>query len=556
VFALQQEAMVPPGGDAWWGAAILFVNDDPTDARAALFQDDRSVEDIVALWQAFAGEKDAGTLHQEALDEFEAWRAPTAPSGLTTEERTLWRQSEAVLRMAQVREPRQANRENHGMILAALAPGEWHTGWVRDATYAITSMAMTGHFEEARLGLEFLLGADGATNGLFSNPAYLDNGSYRVSATRYFGNGDEEGDWNSDGPNIETDGWGLTLWAARAFIHHSCDKGWLDTLTWRGDTMFEALHVVAQDIEGLIRSGLPAPDTSIWEVHWNYRQVFAFTAAAHIRGLYDFADIAEWYGRADLASHYREIAGTMLEAVRSSMVYVPDQSIASNLSRAGNPVHVDASTVEFLTWGLIGTDDPLYTGTLENYSRLMTGFGGYARVEATLALAGMRNDTYDTNEWILIDLRVGEAWRKLGRADRADALLDKITRHALVNDHQIPELFEKTTGRYEGVVPMVGYGAGAWMTSQLEKHGVHAPAHDAGFSHCPAEGIDAGRPPVPDGGYVAGDSGFGGGGDGGGFVEDGAASFCAVGSGHAPPGVPALGLAVALAWILRRRAGR
>jgi hypothetical protein len=31
---------------------------------------------------------------------------------------------------------------------------------------------------------------------------------------------------------------------------------------------------------------------------------------------------------------------------------------------------------------------------------------------------------------------------------------------------------------------MVGYGAGAWMMSQLEKYGAGAPRWDAGFAHC------------------------------------------------------------------------
>ena len=39
--------------------------------------------------------------------------------------------------MGQVLEPVQDNRRNHGMFLAALPIGEWHTGWVRDGAYAI-----------------------------------------------------------------------------------------------------------------------------------------------------------------------------------------------------------------------------------------------------------------------------------------------------------------------------------------------------------------------------------------------------------------------------------
>ena len=40
--------------------------------------------------------------------------------------------------------PTRPTRKNNGMMLASLPPGEWHTGWVRDATYAIVALARIG----------------------------------------------------------------------------------------------------------------------------------------------------------------------------------------------------------------------------------------------------------------------------------------------------------------------------------------------------------------------------------------------------------------------------
>ncbi|MEC9072166.1 MAG: hypothetical protein VX938_07295, partial [Myxococcota bacterium] len=135
-------------------------------------------------------------------------------------------------------------------------------------------------------------------------------------------------------------------------------------------------------------------------------------------------------------------------------------------------------------------------GTLQNYSKLLTNFGGYQRLEDDLSLTGeSKAGTYDTSEWILLDLRIGEAWRRTGDADNiawADALLDKVTEHALANDHLVPELYDRETGAYAGVVPMVGYGAGAWMMAQLEKYGSPPPTYDAGFAHCDGAGSDGG----------------------------------------------------------------
>ena len=281
VLVTHQAQNLEPGQSAWWGQAILFVNDDPNVAQAADFRDDRTVEDILESWRAFAGGKDAKTVYEDALAEIEAWRVDPVSLGLETlteDETALWRMSETVLRMGQVMEPVQENRRNRGMFLAALPIGEWHTGWVQDGAYAIVAQAMNGHHEEAKWGVDFLLGA---WAGFFSSSEYLGR-DYRISSVRYYGNGKEEGDYNFYGPNVETDGFGLTLWAARAYMHYSCDADWLNTETLHGDTVFEALTEVAADMDALTANDLPVAECSIWEVHWGHKKVFTYTAATMI----------------------------------------------------------------------------------------------------------------------------------------------------------------------------------------------------------------------------------------------------------------------------------
>lgn len=485
VLVLQQDVTAPANGEAWWGAAVLFLNDNPNEGRASLFRDPRNKENILTLWNEFLAGKSAKELHESAHAEWDAWRAGSMPSQLDANETRLWRQSEAVLRQGQVLE---YDRKNKGMMLASLPPGEWHTGWVRDGTYGVVGYSMTGHHAEAKQAMNFFLGTEG---GFFDQSNYL-NKEYRISVCRYFGNGWEEGDFNQDGPNIETDGFGLVLWAARLYLHYSCDLAWLDERTWRGDTNFEALLHIAEDIESTIVGDLSGPDASIWEVHWNRRQVFAYTVAAHIRGLFDFADIAKVYGRADLDDKYRGMAQRMLDEAKVALVHAPTMSFASHTGVAGQDVHVDGSAIGFHDWQLIAPDDPLYVGTLNSFTKLITGFGGYRRLEPNLSLTGQGGaNTYDLSEWILLDLRIGDAWRKAGfvlqqgsYVNTAETLLRKVTNHAMVNDLLVPELFDPNNGQYNGVVPMVGYGAGAWMMSQLEKYGAGAPKYDVGFAHC------------------------------------------------------------------------
>ena len=114
------------------------MNDDPNVAQAADFRDDRTVEDILESWRAFAGGKDAKTVYEDALAEIEAWRVDPVSLGLETlteDETALWRMSETVLRMGQVMEPVQENGATEACS-GALPIGEWHTGWF-DGAYAI-----------------------------------------------------------------------------------------------------------------------------------------------------------------------------------------------------------------------------------------------------------------------------------------------------------------------------------------------------------------------------------------------------------------------------------
>jgi len=522
ILILQKNLEIPAGESRWWGEAILFLNDNPNEPQREDFRDHRSLEQILALWEGFAGDAGAEELHHRALSEFEAWRVPTMLDNLSNTEKALWRQSETVLRMGQVREPKQPNRRNFGMVLAALPVGEWHTGWVRDMAYAVVAMSMTGHPQEAQLGIEFWLNAEAS---YFSGGDYI-GFPYRISSCRYYGNGKEEADFNYHGPNVETDGWGLVLWAARMSLHFSCDFAWLESRTDYGDTVLEGLDEVAQNILDNMDNDLPRAEASIWEVHWDFRQVFTYTAAAQIRGLYDYADILEAYAArrpeqgtrwSQRAAECRDAASRMHQALRDRLVHRQDQSLVSHLGVAQSHIYRDGSTGEALSWSLFLPEDPVFRSTLNQFTSMQTGFGGYRRLEADLSLVGEASaNLYDLSEWVLLDLRIGEAWRRLGETARADELLNKITDTAAVNDFLIPELFDPDQGYYTGVVPMVGYGAGAWMMAQMEKYGFRPPLFGNQMEHCPMGPPD---PPLPvdDGGI--GDGGRGGSGGGGGAIN-------------------------------------
>lgn len=507
------------GESKWWGVAVLF--DETGNANAAK-----------QAWSTFLAGRGPEQLLTDTLAEWAAWRKPP-PAGLTPEEEKIWRQSEAVLRMGQIIEPYQESprRKNHGMVLASLPPGGWHTGWVRDAAYALVAMARTGHHDMAKWGLDFFLNADAGKYG-----SYLNDVDYRISTVRYFGDGEEEADYSgSPTRNIEIDGWGLFLWAARQYVDASMDTDWLATQTKKGDTVYDAIRegVAEPLIKNLEPTGMAIADASIWEVHWGNRQHFLYTTATAARGLCDMATLARRAGRTDDIERYRDYAKKATEAIKTHFID-SNRVLAGSLERlATGSNYRDGATVEAVTWNLLPADHAISKATLGAMSFLQTPAGGYKRVEGS-------NDQYDTDEWILIDLRASNAFRRSGDTAKADQLLTWVTAQASVNYDLLPELYNTRTssgaiGAYSGSIPMVGYGAGAYQLTLLDRAGLFEPSDCGQF--------DAGD-----------DAGPGGGGDddGDGDGRTGVACMCAGGS--ATPEGALLVVLVGFLVLRRRRA--
>ncbi|HET9992472.1 MAG TPA: glycoside hydrolase family 15 protein [Kofleriaceae bacterium] len=509
-----------PGASAWWGVAVLFDSGGDTAGTAT-------------KWATFLNGRAADKLHDDLLAEWDAYRT-APPAGLTDTETKVWRQAETVLRMGQILEPYQDSprQKNHGMILASLPPGGWHTGWVRDGTYATTAFARTGHADRAKDSLNFFLDADAGRYG-----SYLNNVPYRISTVRYYGDGQEEADYSgSTTRNIEIDGWGLFLWSARQYVDASNDAGWLAETTKQGDTVYDAIkNGVAEPLAANMEtSGITIADASIWEVHWGNRQHFMYTTAATARGFCDMATLARRAGRMDDVTRYRDLATKTANALAGA--YVDSNNVlAGSLEKlqSGTNYH-DGSTIEAVTFGVLAPDNATATATLDGLSHLVTPAGGYKRLEGS-------QDTYDINEWILIDLRASDAFRRAGQTAKADSLLAWVSSQASVNYNLLPELYNTVSsggaiGSYAGSIPMVGYGAGAYMLTLLDRAGA--------YEHSDCGEYDAGD--YPD----AGTGGGLGGGSDSGNARTGVACACQGGPGSAGNAVM---FAIAGVLVMRRR---
>ncbi|MFI5296986.1 MAG: glycoside hydrolase family 15 protein [Polyangiales bacterium] len=410
-------AGIAPGETRWVGALVTLGDLASAKTFIASRAPDKIVSDEVSAW--------------------ESWRA-APPTGLNAHELSVFRQSESVLRMAQSR----LAAPSGGQILAALPPGQWWISWVRDMTYATNALARMGHTAEAQAAIAFMKGAKvGGYQSYVGAP-------YTISVVRYFGDGDEESDTNSNGPNIEFDGFGLAMWAA-----HAAGSSDLDASA----TTIEALS----DPTGVIKA-----DSSIWETHWNgQQQRFAYSSIADARGLCDAGQTAQ--------------AKALRDAIVSNDVLSSGGLAQSVEAIARGTQQHDAAVVEAINFGLINPKGAIAKATMTDFESLLrveSGFGFFRNQDG---------GGYDQQEWLYIDLRIASALHRMGRDAEAATLLSWVTEQAHDNLNLVPELLDPQTGDFVGSIPMVGFGAGAYVLALLDR--ATTPATDPCF---PSEGPD------------------------------------------------------------------
>jgi GH15 family glucan-1,4-alpha-glucosidase len=106
---------------------------------------------------------------------------------------------------------------------------------------------------------------------------------------------------------------------------------------------------------------------------------------------------------------------------------------------------------------------------------LKVASGGYRRVRGTYTDPKIFEYWYEQEEFLFVDLALAELERRLGRTADADAMLNRIVAKAAADHNIIPEmyvavpcsLFPGQIGDPTGALPMVGYGAGAYVLHLL-----------------------------------------------------------------------------------------
>jgi GH15 family glucan-1,4-alpha-glucosidase len=367
------------------------------------------------------------------------------PSYLTEDEKLLYKQSTAVLKMAQCREP----GKPYGQILASMPPGQWNICWPRDASYSMVALVKSGHLEEAKACLEFMLNAP---NGKFNGANYVGK-DYKISVCRYYGNGDEESDLNQSGPNLEWDDFGLFLWAFSEYVQASKDKAFLKKYYPVAKELIADVLVHLMEPEGYLK-----PDSSIWERHWepekgvDGKKHFAYSTINAYNGLTQFANISP-----DKKDKKYYLAKA--DAIKAGFLknFIVDNVIVVNLEdkAKGANSYMDASVIEAVNFGMVDKKVAAATlAALEKYLKMEKSPGFFRNDD---------NTWYDLQEWIVVDLRIAVAYYMMGNKDRAYEIVRWIVDNAKANFYLVPELLEQKNQSFQGAIPMAGFGAGVYI---------------------------------------------------------------------------------------------
>lgn len=405
---------------------------------------------------------------------FERWRVKPAVHFASNKERHLWRQSETMLRIAQSREPNHPGRYSNGLIVASLPDGVWFTPWVRDMAWATVALARMGHRSESRAALLAWFNAR-PTGKMRAQTADAD---YQISVVRYFGNGAEEPFFTEEGStNIEFDDWGEALWALGEYLRKYPDPALLTAPTFRGPLYQSARDYVAMPLlantENFGNWLIVDADTSIWEERQKDRKHFAFSTAAAIVGLRNFAYVSQQaHDEATRNSILKKVA---LLQTGFDAAFIRGGKLHGTLE-PGLKNDIDGALLQIINFGVV-TDPAVIHDTVDRMALLQVDSGGYRRVRSTYTDPAIFEYWYERQEFLFVDFNLAELYRRLGRNAEADAILQRIVDRAAADHNLIPEmyvalpckLFPGQIGDPTGALPMVGYGAGEFILHILER---------------------------------------------------------------------------------------
>ena len=336
------------------------------------------------------------------------------------------------------------------------------------------AFARMGHQQEARAAFWRYFNAR-PTGKMRSQTNGVD---YQISVVRYFGDGSEEPFFTNEGAiNIEFDDWGLALWVLGEYMRQYDDPTLLATPSYRGAVYKSARDYVVKpllaNMEKHDHGLIVAADTSIWEEHQKDKKHFAFSTAAAIMGLRDFAEVARREG--DEATRTDLLQKVSLLEHGFDAAFIRDGKLRGTLEE-GVKNDIDGALLAIINFGLV-TDPAVVHDTIQRMDLLKVSSGGYRRVRSTYTDPAIYEYWYERQEFVFVDFSLAEVYRRMGRNDEAAAILKRIVDKSAADHNIVPEmyvalpckLFPGNVGDPTGAIPMVGYGAGAYILDFLQR---------------------------------------------------------------------------------------
>jgi len=376
-------------------------------------------------------------------------QATILPDSLDAMTKSVYLQSLAILKMAQCRE----NFPAGGQIIASLPPSNHNFCWVRDQAHAIEAFIATGHYEEARAALQFLLNSRaGRFKQYLWNQRNVGIGrDYALSIYRYWGNGVENTVVDENGLTLHLDGFGLTLWNLRRYVETTGDVSFISYYWPKISTQIADVLPHLIDATGLVRAE-PGP----WEKTQPYKH-YLYSSACTYRGLIDAAQLARLMKDENRALLYEQTAVNLRIAIEKNLLDANENCLKSTLEDRDPNLYIDASIVEALLW-IFNPQDQIHRGTLnalKKYLAFSYPQRGYRRNKLDLNTANL--------EWVYGDLRLIGVLIKAVKFKEAAQLQHWLTQQAYGNFGQLPQYFDALTGDYFGIVPRCGLGAGLYL---------------------------------------------------------------------------------------------
>ncbi|HET7597232.1 MAG TPA: hypothetical protein VFK15_09895, partial [Burkholderiales bacterium] len=206
---------------------------------------------------------------------------------------------------------------------------------------------------------------------------------------------------------------------------------------------------------------------------------FAFSTAMAIVGLREFAEVARRSG--DEAARKQALDTASLLEKGFAAAFIRDGKLRGTLE-PGVKNDIDGALIPIINFGIV-RDPDVIRDTVERMELLKVASGGYRRVRGTYTDPKVYEYWYEQEEFLFVDLALAELSRRIGRTAEADAMLDRIVTKAAADHNIIPEmyvavpceLFPGKIGDPTGAMPMVGYGAGAYVLHLLERERIAQP---------------------------------------------------------------------------------